>query len=304
MSTSPYRLPLVDLRADDAEIGNYAALLDSLNIGLLVFADDGSLRLRNAHADHLLGAGPGVWEDENGQPLAAGDRLERQVVQTRQPVRQRAVGIRRDPSGLRTWCKASAFPVFSGKSGSLRRVLVTLAELNQDSRLATENPPLPTHDPLTGAFGERYIALLLDDEDRRARRYGTPFALALVALDNFSDFCARHGTQAGANVLAHVGRLLGRGLREFDMVGRFGDDEFLLILPNVRVNDAMNGLERLREMVENSHLGDHEPALTISGGVTECTGEDAAVLVGRVRSLLASAREAGGNRLCVDLEIF
>ncbi|MEF8707507.1 MAG: GGDEF domain-containing protein [Candidatus Accumulibacter propinquus] len=303
MSTSPYRLPLVDLRADDAEIGNYAALLDSLNIGLLVFDDDGALRLRNAHADHLLGAGPGIWEDENGQPLAAGDRLERQVIQTRQPVRQRAVGIRRDPAGARTWCKASAFPVFSGKC-SLRRVLLTLADLSQDNRLATENPPLPTHDALTGVFSERYISLLLDDEDRRARRYGTPFALALVTPDHYSDFCAKHGAQAAESVLAHVGRVLGRGLREFDMVGRLGEAEFLLILPNVRVNDAMHGLERLREMVESSHPGDGEPALTISGGVTECTGEDAAVLIERVRSLLANACEAGGNRLCVDLEIF
>ncbi|HNC53397.1 MAG TPA: GGDEF domain-containing protein [Accumulibacter sp.] len=303
MSSSPHHLPLVDLRADDGEIGNYAALLDSLHIGLLVFAADGSPWLRNGWADALLGSVSGVWEDENGQPLATGNRPETQVLQTGQAVLQRAICVRNDARGTRIWCKASAFPVFAA-DGSLRRVLLTLAELDRHSRLATENRPLPTHDPLTGVFNQRYILLLVDDESRRARRYGIPFALALIAIDNFPDFCRAHGSGAGESVLAEIGRLLGNGLREFDMVGRFGAEEFLVILPNVRVSDAMIGLERLRELVEATRWYDHEPALTISGGVSEYGGEDAATLIECLRSLLGTARTAGGNRLCVDLEMF
>ena len=88
------------------------------------------------------------------------------------------------------------------------------------------------------------------------------------------------------------------------MVGRFGDDQFLLILPNVRVNEAMIGLERLRETIEASATSDSGSLLTVSGGVTEYTGEDAGALIERVRSLLATAREAGCNRLCVNMDIF
>ena len=301
MSSSPPLLPPVDLRADDVEIGNYATLLDSLDIALLVFSADGSLQLRNTQAATLLGDTPVVWEDENGQPLAVDQRPEREVVQTRQVIRHRAIGIRKAASGATDWYRASAFPVFAD-DGSLRRVLLALANLTRDRQLASQS--MPTHDPLTGVFNQGYIRLLLDDEDRRARRYGTPFSLALITIDDFADFCAANGREAGDRLLAEVGSLLGRNLREFDMVGRFASDQFLLILPNVRINDAMIGLERVLAAVEATYAHHTKPPLTISGGVTECTGEDAAVLIERVRSLLANACEAGGNRLCVDPAIF
>jgi PAS domain-containing protein len=76
------------------EIEHYAALLDSLGIGLLSFAADGSVHLRNSRATDLLGDTPTIWEDENGQPLPTDERLEMQVLHTRQAVHQRAMGIR------------------------------------------------------------------------------------------------------------------------------------------------------------------------------------------------------------------
>jgi GGDEF domain-containing protein len=93
-------------------------------------------------------------------------------------------------------------------------------------------------------------------------------------------------------------------LREFDMIGRFGSDQFLLVLPNVRINDAMIGLERVLEVVEATYSHNDRPPLTISGGVTEYSGEDSPALIEHLRPLLSAAQEAGGNRLCVDLEIF
>ncbi len=301
MSSSPPLLPPVDLRADDVEIGNYATLLDSLDIALLVFSADGSLHLRNTQATTLLGDTPVVWEDENGQPLAVDQRPEMEVVQTRQAIRHRAIGIRKAASGATDWYRASAFPVFAD-DGSLRRVLLALANLTRNHPWASQS--MPTHDPLTGVFSPGYIRLLLDDEDRRARRYGTPFSLALMTIDDFADFCAANGREAGARLLAEVGSLLGRNLREFDMVGRFASDQFLLILPNVRINDAMIGLERVLAAVEAAYSHNTKPTLTISGGVTEYSGEDSPALIEHLRPLLSAAQEAGGNRLCVDLEIF
>ena len=130
------------------------------------------------------------------------------------------------------------------------------------------------------------------------------FALALIAIDNFPDFCRAHGSGAGESVLAEIGRLLGNGLREFDMVGRFASDQFLLILPNVRINDAMIGLERVLAAVEATYAHHTRAPLTISGGVTEYSGEDSSILIEHLKPLLSAAQEAGGNRLCVDLEIF
>ncbi len=301
MSASHDDLPLVDLRADDAEIGRYGVLLDRLGVGLLIYAADGSLREVNRQARTLLGETPAVWLDENGRPMSADERLEAQVIRTGQAVHQRAVGLRTQAPARVTWCRASAFPVVVD-GGRLRRVLLTISDLRRHRPVACESDQLPTHDALTGLFNPRYVQILLDEEGRRARRYGTPFTLALLAIDNFpvaSDAAASHQRH---RLLSEVGRLIGNSLREFDRVGRLGDNEFLLILPNVRVNEGMIGLERLRENVEASHRRDGDPLLTVSGGVTEYAGEDIAALLERVRSLLDSARQAGSNRLCVDLE--
>lgn len=300
MSTSPHRLPLVDLRADDAEIGRYAALLDSLGVALLAFAADGTPALRNAAAEELLGDSTPTWIDENGRPLRDDERPQLQVQATQQPVHQRAVGLRTPAGTAVTWCRASAFPVFAA-DGSLRRVLLLLADRQHRGRVAGDRQELPTHDPLTEVFNQRHIDVLLDDESRRARRYGTPFAVALIAIDHFAACCLAEGE---GRVLARTARLLCHSLREFDMIGRHGADCFLIILPNVRVNEAMVGLERLREAVETRSAEGGATGLTISGGVSEYTGEDAPALIERLTSLLASARESGCNRLCVNMDLF
>ncbi|WP_291990331.1 diguanylate cyclase [Candidatus Accumulibacter sp. ACC007] len=303
MPNSPVQLPLVDLCADDAEVGRYAALLDSLGIGLLVFNADASLQLRNPQASSLLGNTETRWEDENGVALSADQRLEMQVLRTRQAVRKRTIGIKKEASAAATRCNASAFPVLA-EDGSLRCVLLTLRDLGPPSTQAGEALQREAQDPLTRIYPQADIVQLLDDEGRRSTRYGTPFSLALIGIDHFPEFCRQRGAQAGERALAEVGRLLCAGLRNADMVGRFRVDQFLLILPNVRVHDATSGLERLRELVETRHANSAAEALTISGGVSEFTSEDSAALIERLRSLLAAARDAGGNRLCVNLDFF
>lgn len=303
MPHSPFRLPLVDLCADDDEIARYAALLDTLDIGLLVFRCDGSLQLRNPQASSLLGDTETLWEDENGMALSNDQRLEQQVLRTRQAIRQRRIGFRKDASAAATLCNASAFPVLA-EDGSLRCVLLTLSEIAQHPTKTGDALQRAAHDSISGTYSPADILQLLDDEGRRATRYGTPFSLALIGIDHFPELCREHGAQAGERALADVGRLLGESLRDADMVGGFRADKFLLILPNVRVNDATVGLERLRELVETRHASAEGEPLTISGGVCEFTGEDSAALIENVRSLLAAAREAGGNRLCVNLDFF
>ena len=93
-------------------------------------------------------------------------------------------------------------------------------------------------------------------------------------------------------------------LREMDILGRIGEHEFLLIMPNVRLNDAIIGVERLRETIDQHRFTAANLHITLSGGVTEYTGENATQLIERTSSLLACAREAGHNRLCQDVEIF
>ena len=193
--------------------------------------------------------------------------------------------------------KANALPVFS-EQGEVRRILLILAKQTEDSSLQ-----FSIHDPLTGVFSQNHAMFLLDNEIHRARRYGTPFTLALIAVDQQQGLSESNGSTFSGELLARVGKIIGKSMREIDIAGRIGLAEFLVILPNVALNDAMIGLERLRLIVEAQESPNEAVNATISGGVSEYTGENASPLIERCRSLLEHAKESGGNRFCVDLGI-
>jgi len=290
--------PMPKKHADDDEIKRYADLLDSLSVGLLVYAPDASLCLRNRAADRLLGNSPNVWMNETGQTIAADELPQNVALRTSQPVFGCIVTFI-DSETCTSWLSVNALPVAS-EDGSVRRVLLTLTDINEQRDLQSEIESLSTRDPLTGLFNQRHVIHLLEQEIHRARRYGTHFTLAQLDVDLFSPLCEQQGKATGNNVLAGIGKLLGESMRETDIAGRIGTDEFLLIMPNVSLKDAMVGLERLRVLIEIHEFTNAGLRVTISGGITEYTGENSAALIERSKSLLIHAREAGRNRFCLD----
>lgn len=155
-------------------------------------------------------------------------------------------------------------------------------------------------DATTGVFGESYTLFLLNNEILRARRYGTPFALALIAMDETRSINDGAG-QIDRRALWHeVVTVLGKNMREVDVAGHFGQDELIILLPNVTLGNAMIGLERLRSRVEEHSFQEGRATVTISGGVSEYAGENSGPLIVHCRSLLQHAQESGGNRFCID----
>jgi len=287
--------------AEDEEIRRYAGLLDSLSVGLMVFAPDASPCLNNRVAGKLLGNTPPVWKDERGQTISSDELPLKSVLRTSRPVLERIMALSNGEAHT-TWLSVNALPVFS-VNGSVRRVLLTLTDINAERNLHNEVKQLSIRDPLTGVFNQRYVMHLLENEIHRARRYGTPFTLAHVDVDRYIPLCAEHGQRSGDRVLAGIGKLVSNSLREIDIAGRIGEDDFLLVLPNVSLKDAMVGLERLRVLIEAHEFASAGLKVTISGGITEYTGENSAALIERSKSLLINAREAGRNRFCLDTDI-
>ncbi len=298
MSEANSSLP--HLLADDDEIRRYGGLLDSLGIGLEVFAADASIRHRNAIGNELCGD-PGqnmgqIWCEMDGQRVARDNHPLTQVMQTSRPVFDRMLILIR--SGRpRISVRVNALPVFSDK-GRMDRILLILARQPED-----RSEQFSIHDPLTGVFSQNHAIFLLDNEIHRARRYGTPFSLAVIAVDQQRAFYRSNGSALADELFASVGKLLGKSMREIDIAGRIGIAEFLIILPNVALKDAMIGLERLRLLVETQEFLPDAVKATISGGVTEYTGENSAPLIEQCRSLLENAKDSGGNRFCVDLGV-
>ena len=294
--------PLPNTYAKDEEINRYAGLLDSLGIGLLVFYPDATPCLNNNTADKMLGNTAPCWANENGMAIGADDLPLKQALRSSKPVFDCVMALNKDEAPP-FWLSVNALLVFS-LDGSVRRVLVTLTDINTEKSLRSEIKKLSVRDPLTGVYNQRHVMYLLENEIHRARRYGTPFTLAQVDVDHFLPFCAKHGQGLGENVLSGIGKLLIESMREIDIAGRIGDDEFLLVLPNVSLKDAMIGLERLRTLIETLEFSSAALRVTVSGGITEYTGENSAALIERSKSLLIHARQAGRNRFCLDGDIF
>ncbi len=116
--------------------------------------------------------------------------------------------------------------------------------------LFKEVKALSVHDGLTALYTHLFITSKLTDEVARSTRYGSNLSIILFDLDNFKDVNDTYGHLAGDTILKEVGRILKGSLRSLDSVGRYGGEEFLVILPETDGDSAKVIGERLRRKIE------------------------------------------------------
>ncbi len=129
---------------------------------------------------------------------------------------------------------------------------------------------LAAEDPLTGIANRRNFFMLARREIERMRRVGRPICLAMLDIDHFKELNDTFGHRQGDNALRQLTKLITRAIRPYDIAGRYGGDEFTILLPETTGETACAVLERLRISVVESHAGNPKkvPALTISAGVS------------------------------------
>lgn len=189
------------------------------------------------------------------------------------------------PSEDRTMIHAAASDVSSERT--------TIEELERRASI----------DSLTGVLSRRALFERLTSEFERARRYGSPLAVAVLDLDHFKLVNDRHGHVMGDALLRRLGQLLKKSVRTSDAAGRFGGDEFILVLPESDLAAAKQTAERVQELLEKEGsvaLPDGRLLrLQASLGVSELTADvtDVAMLVARADASLYRAKRAGRNRI-------
>jgi diguanylate cyclase (GGDEF)-like protein len=155
-------------------------------------------------------------------------------------------------------------------------------------------------DELTGSFNRRCIMRMLDDEVARAHRCNTPCSVALIDLDWFKRINDAHGHPIGDEVLRTFAITVFANIRSIDRFGRYGGEEFLLILPETPGKVAAHILDRLRMIVADLDWSAFSPgmAVTISAGVAALDpNETPDALLARVDEALYVAKEAGRNQV-------
>ena len=174
----------------------------------------------------------------------------------------------------------------------LERLRHELEERNDELDLISRT------DYLTRVWNRRHVEEHLAMAVSAARRHGRGLCVLLLDVDRFKDINTRHGHLAGDATLRELARRFQESIRTEDTLGRFGGDEFLVILPDTSLDDAFNVAERLRQAVADTPItiDGVELHVTLSAGVAACSSADSQQLLGDADSGLGRAKAGGRNR--------
>ena len=158
---------------------------------------------------------------------------------------------------------------------------------------------LAIRDELTGSHNRRHLIELIENEKDRTARLGRLFCLCLLDIDYFKRVNDTWGHSTGDTVLREFVRAVHRQIRDTDSFGRYGGEEFLLMLPETSIDEALSLAERVRMCVERMTLAAHPGIdITVSIGVAQFRpGEAIAQTVARADEALYLAKSGGRNRV-------
>jgi diguanylate cyclase (GGDEF)-like protein len=180
-------------------------------------------------------------------------------------------------------------------------VLASFASMSIDNaRLHAQTRALACTDGLTGLYNHRQFMQMLEEQLNRAERYAEPLSLLMFDVDNFKKFNDTYGHPTGDKVLITVGCVLRKSLRSFDLSFRYGGEEFVAILPDTDIKQAVRVAERIRSTIERESkrmltgVADH--GVTVSVGVASYPRDGSgAELLDVVDKLLYKAKAGGKN---------
>lgn len=155
-------------------------------------------------------------------------------------------------------------------------------------------------DQLTGALNRRGLDDAFAREAARADRHRSSLSLALLDIDNFKQLNDAYGHQAGDGALAHLAQIIKDTVRPDDVVTRFGGEEFLILLPDAGLDQALDVILRLQRAVARRHFlhKDERLLINFSSGVAQrASGETKEALIERADKALYRAKRAGKNRV-------
>lgn len=182
-----------------------------------------------------------------------------------------------------------------------KRQITFLRDITKRKRMERYLKELSRRDGLTQLYNRRYIFKKMKSEIERSRARGVSLSISMIDIDHFKKINDTFGHMVGDEVLRRIAKTLQENLREGDHVGRYGGEEFLIVLPNTKVSRALEVIERLRVIVDQLEWEVEGLSVTFSGGVNEIDSkrsfnrvED---LVDEVDRLLYRAKVSGRNRV-------
>jgi diguanylate cyclase len=187
--------------------------------------------------------------------------------------------------------------------GNLTRLRARLRATNADLEAALERlTDMAVHDELTGLYNRRYLLDMLQREKSRTDRSEDSFCVCIIDIDHFKRINDTYGHSEGDAVLRIFAGVAGKFIRSADLLGRWGGEEFLLLLPQTSAHLAETCLQRIKIALEHTGFdGLEDTRITFSGGIAQYRkGEAVNQLIERADRAMYAAKKAGRNRILKD----
>jgi diguanylate cyclase (GGDEF)-like protein/PAS domain S-box-containing protein len=176
-------------------------------------------------------------------------------------------------------------------------------DISENKRTEEELLRLAATDPLTGAFNRREFTSLAERESMRSNRYNRPLSILMFDVDHFKRLNDTYGHAAGDKALQRFTAICCNALRNVDIFGRWGGEEFVALLPETDAEGAAIIAERLRKTVSETVLvyNDHKISFSVSIGVAQYRDGETSIEIplGRADTAVYDAKKAGRNRISV-----
>lgn len=189
-----------------------------------------------------------------------------------------------------------------GKKPNINYIAV-VRDISENKKTEEELLRLAATDPLTGAFNRREFTALSERESLRSQRYNRPLSILLFDLDHFKKLNDTYGHAAGDKALQRFTTLCCNALRNVDIFGRWGGEEFVALLPETDAEGASIIAERLRKTINESILVYNDQRITLSTSIGIAQFRDGETSIegplSRADTAVYDAKKAGRNRISV-----
>ena len=257
----------------------------------MVFHENGDIGLSHANQaaqDYLAlrQDAAGGWSSDAWRALTAAGLPSN-------PAGQRETAIP-TPDGGERCALISTIPV---QVSDVPGQLVSLVDVSELKAVQRKLELASVTDSLTGLRNRRFLFERLAEESERVRRFGSGFSIILLDLDHFKAVNDSFGHRVGDSVLIQVAAALLGSIRDVDIAGRYGGEEFLVILPSTGAAEALIIAERIRARVKALSWPEPGLSVTISAGISEYGDKDIDALVDAADRKLYEAKAAGRDRV-------
>jgi len=262
----------------------------------IVYVNPAFERLMGYAAKEVVGQNPKILQGPETDDKA---RYKlRQAMRTSKAIRTQILNY--DKFGHKLWLDINMVPLFD-EDGELAYYAAIERDLTEYKRLQSQLENLANTDSLTGLSNRQSFMHRAEKEFSRARRYSRPLSAIMIDVDRFKTINDHYGHAVGDIVLRHVGAICQQGLRNSDLLGRIGGEEFVVLLPDTPLGNAIYVAERMREQLERTPIETDKLLInmTASFGVASLTDPDHNFnsILDRADVAMYHAKHNGRNRV-------